>query len=147
MATVQWVVTNGFRTNLSEAAIGNLTASGAMNLALFGTSSTIGPTSTTYSALATAGGEVASGGGYTTGGATGITLTTSGTTSETLTLSANVTFTATGSGISGANTAVLYDATSGDIVAFTPLEASGSETVTAGNTLTIENTSPVLTIA
>jgi hypothetical protein len=147
MTAGPWTTTNAFRTNLVTGAYGNLTASNAVNIALFQSSSTIGATSTTYTALATAGGEVASGGGYTTGGLVDVTLTDSGTTSVTLTPAANAVWTATGSGISGADFAVAYLASNSDIIAFATLNTSGAETVTAGNTLTIENTNPILTVA
>jgi hypothetical protein len=144
MTAGPWTLVSAFRTNLVTGALGNLTASNALNCALVTSSSNVGAASTTYSALT---GEVASGNGYTTGGVTGITLTDSGTTSVTLTPSANIVWTATSSGIT-ADYAVLYLASSGDIIAYCQLTSgSGTTSVTAGNTLTISDSNPVLTVA
>jgi hypothetical protein len=143
MTAGPWTLVSAFRTNLVTGALGNLTASDALNCALVTSASNVGASSTTYSALT---GEVASGDGYTTGGATDITLTDSGTTSVTLTPEANIVWTATGSGIT-ADYAVLYLASGGDIVAYCQLSTAGSVSVTSGNTLTISNSTPVLTVA
>lgn len=143
MSAGAWTLVNAFRTNLVTGALGNLTTTNALNCALVTSSSNVGASSTTYSGLT---GEVSSGNGYTTGGATDITLADSGTTSVTLTPTANIVWTASSSGIT-ADYAVLYLASGGDIVAYCQLSTSGSVTVSSGNTLTISDSNPVLTVA
>lgn len=141
MTASAWSVTSEFRTKLAEAGFANLTASSTFKLALFTSSSNIGSSSTTYAGLTN---EVANANGYTTGGAA-ITLAASGTATVTLTPTANVTFTASGGSIV-ARFAVIYQ-TSGDVVAWCTLDNTPADvTVTNGNTLTISNSNPTLTI-
>lgn len=146
MTASSFTLENDFRPLLVSGALGNLTATNAISVALFTASATVNATLTTYTALAAAGGEVANGNGYTTGGDTGNTLVSSGTTDDTLTFNANVIWTATGSGFI-ADWAVVYEASTSDIIAFAQLSTGGSVTISAGNTLTISDSAPVLTVA
>lgn len=144
MAAGPWTLVNAFRTNLVTGALGNMCTSAYHSCCLVTSSSNVGASSTTYSGLT---GEVASGNGYTTGGIAGITLVDSGTTSVTLTPTASIVWTASGSGIT-ADYGVLYETSSGLIVAYCQLTSGSATTsVTSGNTLTISDSNPVLTIA
>lgn len=137
-----WTLTNEFRTKLAEAGFASLAASSTFKIALFLSTSNIGASSTTYAGLTN---EVANADGYTTGGQA-ITLTPSGTTSVTLTPSTNEVWTASGGSVV-ARFAVIYQ-TSGDVVAYCLLDNTPADvTVTTGNTLTILDTNPVLTLA
>lgn len=142
MTAGAWTLTSEFRTKLAQAGFGDLTAGSTFKLALFQSTSNIGSASTTYAGLTN---EVTNGNGYTTGGVA-VTLTASGTTSVTLTMSSSPSFTASGGSIVG-RFATIYK-TSGDVVAYCLLDATPADvTVTTGNTLTISNSNPVITVA
>lgn len=142
MTAGAWTLTSEFRTKLATAGFSDLTAGSAFKLALLQSTSNIGSSSTTYAGLTN---EVANGNGYATGGVA-VTLAASGTTSVTLTLTANAVFTASGGSIVG-RFAVIYKL-SGDVVAYCLLDATPADvTITTGNTLTISNSTPVLTVA
>ena len=149
MTAGPWLLTNGFRTNLANGNLGNLTASSAIRVALFTSSSNLGAASTTYNGITN---EVSNANGYTTGGVTGIQLSASGTTSVTLTPTANIVWTASASGIVAYFAAAyLYAAGVGAnqyIVGYCLLDSTpASVTVSSGNTLTISNSLPIITIA
>ena len=143
MSAGTWTLVNGARTNILE---GNLKSGDSWKVALFNTSGAATTSSTTYSGLS---GEVGTTNtGYTTGGEA-VTLTLSGTTSVTVYFASQPQWTA-GSANLAAYQAVLYDVTSGDILAFCNLDSGGAQvTTTSGETLTISDTSgnPVLTFA
>jgi len=143
MTAGNWTLVNGARTNILE---GNLKSGDSWKVALFATSGACTTSSTTYSGLS---GEVGTTNtGYSTGGAA-VTITLAGTTSVTLYFASNPTWTA-GTANLAAYQAVLYDTTSGDILAFCNLDSGGAlVTTTSGETLTVANGSgnPVLTFA
>lgn len=142
MTAGAWTLTSEFRTKLAEAGFASLAASSTFKIALFASTSNISSSSTTYSGLTN---ELSTANGYTSGGQA-ITLTPSGTTSVTLTPSTNEVWTASGGSIV-ARFAVIYQ-TSGDVVAYCLLDNTPADvTVTTGNTLTVADTNPVLTIA
>lgn len=142
MTAGSWTLTSEFRTKLAQAGFANLTAGSTFKMALLQSTSNIGSGSTTYAGLTN---EVASANGYTTAGVA-VTLAAVGTTSVALTPTASATWTASGGSIV-ARFAVIYQ-TSGDVVAYCLLDATPADvTVTTGNTLTVSNSNPVLTIA
>jgi hypothetical protein len=149
MTAGPWTMTNAFRTHLVDGDLGNLSASNAIRVALFTSSSNLGASSTTYSAITN---EVSNANGYTTGGVTNITLTAAGTTSVTLTPTTNVVWTASGSGIA-AYFAAAYLYAGGTtanqfILAYCLLDNTpATVTVSSGNTLTISDSNPILTVA
>lgn len=143
MTAGPWTLTNNTRTYLAEAGYGNLTTANAVKVALFASTGNIGASSTTYSAAT---GELATANGYTAGGAAA-TLVPTGTTNVSLTFSANVTWTASGGSIA-AYWGVLYVVTGGDILAYFLLDNTpATVTTTSGNTLTISNSNPAISIA
>lgn len=142
MTAGAWTLTSEMRTKLLQGTFSNLTAASAVSVALFQSTSNIGSGSSLYSSLTN---EVASANGYTTGGVAA-TLTASGTTSVTLGFSANVTWTASGGSIV-ARFAVVYEP-SGHVLAYCLLDNTPADvTVTTGNTLTISNSNPIITVA
>lgn len=143
MTAGPWLLVNAFRTNLVTGALGNLTTSNAVKVALLTSGSNIGASSTVYSSLTD---EVTSGNGYTTGGIA-CTLADAGTTSVTLTPTANIVWTASGGSIA-AYFAVAYLATGGDILAYCELDATpATVTITSGNTLTIQDSAAIIDFA
>lgn len=115
------------------------------NMALFTSASNANdPTRTTYSALTN---EVSNANGYTTGGValTGVSLTQ--VTSTVTWTTGNATWNATGAGIT-CRYAVIYDATTGDLVCWSLLDNTPADVVvTAGNPLNLQiNSSGVYTI-
>lgn len=137
-----WTLINGARQNLLKGD--NNWAAGSFKLALFNSTSGLGPTSTTYSSLTN---EVAAGNGYITGGiSVGLVLT--GTTSVTVNFAAPAVWTGSGSGFS-AYYAVHYAVSSGDIIAYCLLDSTPQNVVVAaGATLTIDNTAtPLVTLS
>lgn len=142
MTAGAWTLTSEFRTKLATAGFSDLTASSAFKIALFASTSNISSSSTTYAGLTN---ELSTANGYTAAGQA-ITLAASGTTSVALTPSASSTWTASGGSIV-ARFAVIYKI-SGDVVAYCLLDSTPADvTVTTGNTLTISNSNPVITIA
>lgn len=143
MTAGPWVLTNSFRPEELEGQLGNLTAANAVSVVLLASSSNIGPGSTIFSGVT---GELATGGGYTAGGVQA-TFSEAGTTSATLTFTSNIQWTASGSGISAYYAAVIEN-TGGYVLAYCELDSTpATVTVTAGNTLTIADSNPVLTEA
>jgi hypothetical protein len=137
-----WTLTNEFRTQLLEGTFSNLTTGSAVHVGLYTSSSNIGASSTTIAGVTN---ELSTADGYTAGGVTA-TLTATGTTSVTLSFSASVTWTASGGSIV-ARFAVVYEP-SGHVIAYCLLDNTPADvTVTSGNTLTISNSNPVITVA
>lgn len=142
MTAGSWTLTNEFRKQLLDGTFSNLEGTSAVKVALLQSTSNVSTSSTTYAGLTN---EVANGNGYTTGGVAA-TLAASGTTSVTLSFSANVTFTASGGSIVG-RFAVVYEP-AGHILGYCLLDATPADvTVTTGNTLTISNSNPIITVA
>jgi hypothetical protein len=143
MAAGSWTLVNGARTNILN---GNLKSGDGWKVALFATSGACTASSTTYSGLS---GEVGTTNtGYATGGAS-VTLALAGTTSVTVSFVSNPSWTA-GSANLAAYQAVLYDTTSGYIMAFANLDSGGAlVTTTSGQVLTIADSTgnPVVTFA
>jgi hypothetical protein len=140
MAAGAWTLTNTTRTKLINGQFD--LDSDTFRCALLQSSSNIGVSSTTYTGLTN---EVANGNGYTTGGAT-VAFTIAGTTSVTVTPTASITWTASGGSIV-ARYAVIYEV-GGDVLAYCLLDNTPADvTTTTGNTLTISNSNPVLTVA
>ena len=133
MAANAWVIYNNAKLKIHNSAL----ALGADTLkcSLFTSSYTPAATHTTYSSISA--NEVANGNGYTTGG-----VTVAGTVSE---ASGTVTFdvadpqwTASGGSIV-ARYAVLYDSTTGDLIAYSLLDNTPANiTVTDTNILVIQ---------
>ena len=142
MTAGSWTLTNEFRTQLLEGTFSNLTTGSAVHVGLYTSSSNIGASSTTIAGVTN---ELSTADGYTAGGVTA-TLTATGTTSVTLSFSASVTWTASGGSIV-ARFAVVYEP-SGHVIAYCLLDNTPADvTVTSGNTLTISNSNPVITVA
>lgn len=135
-----WLFTDTGRTSLLNGTFDIDTDTWKM--ALFLSTSNIGPTSTTYAALT---GEHANANGYTTGG-TAITLSLSGTTTVTVD-SSDATWTASGGSIV-ARFAVIYEV-AGNVLCYCLLDSAPADvTVTDGNSLTVQiNVSGVFTLA
>jgi hypothetical protein len=128
-----WTFTNNTRINLFDAD--NDWAADAFSVALFTSSASIGPASTSYSSLTN---QVANGNGYTTGGIA-VTLVLTGTTVVTVKFAADPVWTGTGSGFS-AYYAVLYANVTGDVICYCVLDSTPQNVViAAGATLTIKN--------
>ena len=140
MAAGAWQLTDEGRNRIS---IGEFLDSDSYKIALFLSTSNIGPSSTTYAGLTN---EHANGNGYTTGG-NAVTLSRSGTTTLTIDATDPATWTASGGSIV-ARYAVLYEV-SGRVLAYCLLDSTPADvTITSGNTLTITiHASGVLTIA
>lgn len=137
-----WTFINNSRTNLLAAA--DDWESETFKIALFLSTSNLGPTSTIYSSLTN---EVAAGNGYTTGGED-VTLTLTGTAPVTVTFAGTVIWTGSGSGIA-AYYAVLYGGTSDNVIAYSILDSTPQNVViAAGATLTVDNTTvPLATLS
>lgn len=144
MTAGPWSFTNELRTNLLKAVYGDITAA-SWKVALFTSSSNIGPTSTTYAGLT---GEVAAANGYATGGIA-VSLVLSGTTSVTASFATDPVWAATGGPIT-ARFGVLYQV-GGRVGAYCLLDSTPADvTTTAGNTLTVDSDGipgPVFTFA
>lgn len=127
-----WTLVNQFRTKLLTKNYNLDTDS--LKVALFTSSSNIGPTSTTYAALTN---ELANANGYTTGGIA-VDLNLSGTTSVQAAFATNPVWTVV-TGNLVARRAGLY-VVGGDVWAFMDLDSAPADvTVTPGNQLTIDN--------
>jgi hypothetical protein len=138
-----WTLVNGAREDILN---GTFTVGSGYKVALVTSSSNISASSTTFAGVTN---EVASGNGYTTGGAS-VTLSQTGTTSVNVFFSSNPSWTASGGSIT-ARWAVLYK-TGSDVLAFSLLDSAPADVVVAsGNTLTIKSdntaSNPVLTVA
>ena len=139
MAAGNWTLTNGGRTALLNGGFD--LDSDSFKMALLTSASNIGASSTTYAGLT---GEVANANGYTTGGQA-VTLGLSGTTTVTVTGQSKV-WTATGGSIT-ARYAVIYEV-SGNVLAYCLLDSTPADvTATAGNTLTVDASGTIFTLA
>ena len=138
MAAGPWTFTNSGRTSLLNGDF-NLSPTGSggdtFKIALFTSSSNLGPTSTTYALLVTDGNEVATNYGYTRN-AKVVTITLTGTTSVTVDGS-NPAWLAAGGTIT-ARRAAIYE-NNGNVLCYCLLDSTNADvSVTSGNTLTIE---------
>jgi len=130
MAAGAWTFTNGGRTCLLDGTFDIDTDTWKM--ALFLSTSNLGPTSTTYAALTN---EHANANGYTTGG-NAITLTLSGTTTVKVDIQTDPVWTAAGGSIV-ARFACIYEV-AGNVLCYCLLDSTPADvTVTDGNTLTV----------
>ncbi len=130
MAAGVWVFTNGGRTNLIDGTFD--IDSDTWKMALFLSTSNLGPTSTTYAGLTN---EHANANGYTTGGES-IALELSGTTTVKVDVTTNPTWTASGGSITS-RWAVIYEV-GGNILCYCLLDSTPADvTVTDGNALTV----------
>jgi len=130
MAAGAWALTNGGRTSLLDGTFDIDTDS--YKMALFLSTSNIGPTSTTYAGLTN---EHAQENGYTTGGIA-VTLTLSGTTTVKVDVDTDPIWTASGGSIV-ARFAAIYEV-GGNILCYCLLDSTPADvTVTDGNTLTV----------
>lgn len=130
MAATAWALPNGVRTKLLDGTFD--IDSDSFKVALFQSTSNIGPASTTYAGLSN---EVANANGYTTGGIA-VTFTLSGTTTVMATLAANPTWTAAGGSIV-ARFAVIYEI-AGNVLCYCTLDSTPADvTTTDGNTFTV----------
>lgn len=141
MAAGTWTFTNGGRTSLVDGTFDLNTDS--FKMALFLSTSDIGPTETTYAGVTN---EHANANGYTTGGIA-ITLTLAGTTTVTVDISVDPVWTASGGSII-ARFAVIYEV-SGNVLCYGLLDSAPADvTATSGNTLTVAaHASGVFTLA
>jgi hypothetical protein len=147
MAAGNWNVYNDFKAQ-SFKKVMDLDATDTIKVALVTSSSNainVALVGATYGALTN---EVANGSGYTTGGATAASPTiTGGGATATITFDTNgVAWTASGGPIV-ARAAVIYDSTTGDLIAYCLLDSAPADvTVPDGVTLTI-NIADVFTAA
>lgn len=140
-----WTLYDQFKYKLGTKVL-NL-SSDTIKAALFTSASNCNTTSMGTATYVSLTNEVASGNGYTTGGVTVTpTWSNSGGTETFTTTSA--TWTASGAGIT-ARYAVLYDSTTGDLIAWCYLDATPADVSTAsGNQLTLSpNASGIFTAA
>lgn len=130
-----WTFTNNTRLNLLAA--NDDWAADTFKIALFTSTASLGPTTTTYSSISSH--EVASGNGYTTGGIT-VVPTLTGTTSISVKFASTAVWTGATSGFS-AYYAALYATATGDVICYCLLDSTPQNVVVAaGATLTIDNT-------
>ena len=136
-----WAVYNLFKNALGNKVV-SLNGVDTIKMALFTSSSNAansalthsGGTAPMYSDLTN---EVSNANGYTTGGVACAATWTDSAGTETLG-AANATWNATGSGIV-AEIAVLYDSTTGNLIAWCYLDSTpASVTVAAGNTIVVQ---------
>lgn len=146
MAAGTWTLTTAALTSLLNGTFD--IDSDSFKVALFLSTSNIGPSSTTFAGVTN---QVANGNGYTTGGQA-VTLTLSGTTTVEVRFNSNPTWTASGGDIT-ARWAVLYEV-GGNVLAYVALKLDEegdptNETATDGNSLTIDSDgspNPVFTL-
>ena len=117
----QWTFTNAGRTQLMAGTF--LFGTDTFKMALFTSASNLGPATTTYAGVT---GEVANGGGYTTGG-NSVTLSQSGTQSVTVD-STDSTWTASGASIT-AKFAAIYEV-GGNVLCYCTLDSAGADVLT-----------------
>jgi len=117
----QWTFTNAGRTQLMAGTF--LFGTDTFKMALFISASNLGPATTTYAGVT---GEVANGGGYTTGG-NSVTLSQSGTQSVTVD-STDSTWTASGASIT-AKFAAIYEV-GGNVLCYCTLDSAGADVLT-----------------
>jgi hypothetical protein len=138
MAAGNWVIYNDFIAQ-SYKKVMNLNAADTIKVALvLSTSNAINKAlvGAIYSSVTN---EVANGNGYTTAGATASTpVIAGGGATATITFdTANVSWTGSGAGFT-ARAAVIYDSTTGDLIAYCLLDSTPADvTVASGVTLTI----------
>lgn len=138
MAAGPWVIYNDFIAQ-SYKKVFDLDATDTVKVALvLSTSNAINKAlvGATYGALTN---EVANGNGYTTGGATAASpVIAGGGATATITFdTSNVSWTGSGAGFT-ARAAVIYDSTTGDLIAYCLLDSTPADvTVASGVTLTI----------
>jgi hypothetical protein len=142
MAAGAWTFTNTSRTNLLNGTFDLDTDT--FLLALFLSTSNIGPTSTTYAGLTN---EHAGANGYGTGGQSMGALTLAGTTTVTVDDPLDYIWTASGGSIV-ARFAVIYES-GGNVLCYCLLDSTPADvTATNGNTLTIAlNASGIFTLS
>jgi hypothetical protein len=137
-----WTLTNAARTKILD---GTFASGSSWKVALFLSTSNIGPASTTYAGVTN---EHANANGYTTGGIA-VTATLSGTTSVAWNFTTSPVWTASGGSIT-ARYAVLYKV-SGDVFAYCLLDNTPADvTASSGNTLPVDSDgspNPVFTLA
>lgn len=145
MAAGNWTVYDQFKLKIGQKAI-NL-GSDTIKMALFSSTSNVGSASLATATYAAATNQVANANGYTTAGATCAATWVNASGTETFDV-ADASWTASGGSIT-ARFAVLYDSTSGDLIAYSVLDSTPADvTVTDGNTLTVQiNASGVFTLA
>lgn len=141
MAASAWAFTNGGRTKLLDGTFDIDTDTWKM--ALFLSTSDIGPTETTYAGVTN---EHAAANGYSTGGIA-ITLTLAGTTTVTVDIATDPVWTAAGGSIT-ARFAVIYEV-AGNVLCYCTLDSSPADvSATDTNTLTVAaHSSGVFTLA
>lgn len=136
-----WTFTNEGRTKIQDGTI--VVGTDTFKMALFLSTSNIGPTSTTYAGLTN---EHANANGYTTGGMA-VTLAHTGTTTVKVDIGTDPVWTASGGSIT-ARFAVIYEV-GGNVLCYCLLDdAPADVTATDGNTLTVAaHASGVYTLA
>jgi hypothetical protein len=141
MAAGSYTFVNSTRTNFLNGTF--VIGTDSFKVALFLSTSNIGPTSTTYAGLTN---EVASAFGYTTGGVA-VTLTLAGTTTVTVDISSDPSWSASGGNIV-ARYAVLYEV-SGNVVCYCLLDNTPADVTTVdGNNFVVQtNAAGVFTLA
>jgi hypothetical protein len=132
MAAGEWTFTNAARAAMYNGT--HILTTDTFAVALFLSTSNIGPSSTTYAGVSD---EVAQAFGYTTGGITIGSLTLSGTTTVTVDNATDAVWTATGGSIT-ARYAVIYEV-GGNVLCYALAEDGppADVTATAGNTFTV----------
>jgi len=130
MGAGAWTFTNEGRTKLLDGTFN--VESDSFKMALFLSTSNIGPTSTTYAGLTN---EHANANGYTTGG-NAVALSLTGTTTVKADIDTDPQWTASGGSIT-ARFAVIYEV-GGHVLCYCLLDDTPADvTVTDGNTLTV----------
>lgn len=142
MAAGAWTLTDATRTSLLNGTFDLDTDTFLM--ALFLSTSNLGPSSTTYAGVTN---EHANNNGYTTGGISLGALALSGTTTVTVDETTNPVWTASGGDIV-AKFACIYES-GGNVLCYCLLESGGADvTATNGNTLTVTfHASGIFTLA
>lgn len=140
-----WTVYDQLKLKLGNKVI-NL-GTDTIKMALFTSTSNANTTNLGTATYASLTNEVSNANGYTTAGATVTPTWSNSAGTETFTTT-NASWTASGAGLT-ARYAVLYDSTSGDLIAWCTLDSTPADvTVSAGNSLTVQiNASGVFTLA
>ena len=126
-----WLFTNGGRTSLLDGTFDIDTDT--FNMALFLSTSNLGPATTTYAGVTN---EHANANGYLTGGIDTGGLTLAGTTTVTVDITTDPVWTAAGGSII-ARFAAIYEV-GGNVLCYCLLDSAPADvTVTTGNTLTV----------
>lgn len=142
MAAGAWVMTNTTRTKLLNGTFD--LDSDTFKMALFQSTSNLGPASTTFASVTNEVGTTNT--GYSAGGES-ITLTLSGTTTVKVDIATDPVWTAGSAGLT-ARYACIYEV-GGDVVCYCLLDSTPADvSVTEGNTLTVAaHTNGVFTLA